>query len=179
MNHKKGNKDLNSADELEWMSYSDNNIHALENGLRKPLSCDKHQYATLTNDEVKDICSLLESGLAYKVISEKLHLTHIKNIESKIKMIYTGNAWKEISKDYTFPLSQAGGKYSDEIIHSICTLLSEGERNYKKILETIGLEDNLQHRKLVSSIKTRRKYKYISNFYYWDNLCECKEIHYI
>lgn len=36
VNHKDGNKHNNNVTNLEWASYSENNIHALENGLRSP-----------------------------------------------------------------------------------------------------------------------------------------------
>lgn len=44
VNHKDGNKHNNCVDNLEWASYRDNNLHALNHGLRSPRGNPVAQY---------------------------------------------------------------------------------------------------------------------------------------
>ena len=171
VNHKLGgitNKQKNSVQSLEWMSYSDNNIHALNNNLRTPLKCENHQYATLTNNQVHEICKLLEKNMLYDDIITELSLGDIKNIRSKIKMIKTGNAWTDISKNYNIPeCRNMNMKFSDDELHQICEMFQNGIRGYSNILRSMGKDDTPANQKLLSSLFTRKKYKRISKDYVW------------
>lgn len=169
VNHKEGDKDNNSVSGLEWSTYSDNNKHAVDHHLRIPLSCENHQNATLDNDTVENICKLLETNMTYNDIIDELNLSHINNIRVKIKMIKTLNSWRDISSKYNFPPGKNGGsKYGNNTIMEICKMLADGCRDYKHILQTIGLEDNCNTRQMISCIYTRKKYRYISDNFYWE-----------
>lgn len=153
---------------LEWSSYSDNNQHAIDNKLRIPLSCEQHQYATLTNEQVISVCELLQNGSLYEEIIEQLNLKDIPNIKRKLIMIKNGYAWKDISKDYNFSEQRrAKSDFTEENIHTICKMLEQGETDYGKILDTINVSDTRLHRKTISTIKTRKKYRRIGNNYKW------------
>lgn len=55
VNHKDGNKAHNSINNLEWCSYSHNNQHARDTGLRQQAYGEDHPRAKLTEADVKKI----------------------------------------------------------------------------------------------------------------------------
>ena len=60
VNHKDGNKQNNSLDNLEWMTVEENNKHALENGLNGKTG-ERNPNAKLTNEDLEQILILLET----------------------------------------------------------------------------------------------------------------------
>ena len=63
VHHKDGNKKNNRVDNLEWVTYSKNNIHALESGLRRLPSGVNHHNSCLTESDVIQIRMIARSGL--------------------------------------------------------------------------------------------------------------------
>lgn len=69
VNHKDGNKDNNCSSNLEWVTSSDNQIHAYSAGLKSALGENNGQ-SKLTEDQVKEIRKLRMSGETYRSIGE-------------------------------------------------------------------------------------------------------------
>jgi hypothetical protein len=85
VNHIDGNKDNNSASNLEWTTSQENVIHSLRLGLRK--SGEDHPFSKLNNKQVLEIPNLLKIGYSQKKISDIYNVSYstIKNICQKRK----------------------------------------------------------------------------------------------
>ena len=100
VNHKDLNKWNNKIDNLEWVTIRENVIHAVENGAF-PIG-ENSPKAKHTNSEAEQVCQLLEKGLSYNEICDKMG--YKKDIKSKnfLYEIKNHEAWNHISKNYNF-----------------------------------------------------------------------------
>lgn len=60
VNHKDGNKHNNTVDNFEWATYTDNNVHALQNKLRTPRGCAVYQI--MEDNSVVKYCSITDAS---------------------------------------------------------------------------------------------------------------------
>lgn len=100
-NHMDGNKTNNIITNLEWVTYSENNLHSMRTGLNNNFG-ENNNFAKFTNDQVHMICSILEKHnyTSYKDILSMIGVEDTPNNRDMVGNIKRKIAWKSISKDY-------------------------------------------------------------------------------
>jgi len=175
VNHMDGNKHLCEFYNLEWNTQAENNEHAKQTGLNKGY-CEDHYAATLTNDQVIQICEMLQDGsFSYKDILDSICLDSsnpkYNNNYDLIGNIRRGIAWNRISKDYSFPKYRHNAIYSDTQIHEMCNYLKDSisiDIIYNKItgLSYINSTINKPFYEFIRKLKNRQHFTEISSSYW-------------
>lgn len=99
VNHIDGIKFHNWIWNLEWCTRQENVDHSLNNNL-VPFGEDRTN-SKLTNDQVEQICYLLEAGLSTNEIANLIDYPNVK-IKSIVNNIRARLSWKSISNKYIF-----------------------------------------------------------------------------
>lgn len=139
VDHLNGVKTCNWAGNLEWVTIKENTQRAIANGLydphdkNVPIGSD-HKRSKYTEEEVHEVCKLLEQGYTRQQIREKL------NIDTEIVNTIRKGGWKHVSSQYNIPKAKLRRKYSKAFKNKIRDLVDEGYSN-REIAEILGIED--------------------------------------
>ena len=143
INHINGNKYDNSISNLEWVSHSQNVQHAYDNGLM--ASGENHRFSILTENQVREICKILESQPRY--INQFADLAYKYNVKPiTILEIAYGYTWSQISKEYNIDYNnKLNNRFTKEQVKKMCEIfLKFKEKEFSTIFNIICKELNLQ-----------------------------------
>lgn len=91
VNHVDGNVGNNMADNLEWVTCSENALHAIEIGLTHHAVGEKASGSKLKEHEVSEIRELLSQGLSSRSVGKRYCVTH-----KTVLAIKHRESWKHI-----------------------------------------------------------------------------------
>lgn len=91
INHKDGNKGNNYYKNLEFVTSSENKLHAYRTGLYAPMRGEKSPLSKLSEEDVIKIRSMHAQGVTTSKISK-----HFNVGKHQIWRIYTGKSWSHI-----------------------------------------------------------------------------------
>lgn len=163
VNHISCVKTCNWIGNLEWVTSSENKIHAHIHSLYDNRLVGEEKYnAKHTNEQVHQICKLLEQGKQPKEIANILGIS-----ESCPRSIKYYGRWNHIAKQYKIPKvgdipryntneSSSWNKISKDTAIKICELLQQGKTN-SEISSLLKVSDTT-----VMAIRDKKTWKFLS-----------------
>lgn len=164
VNHKDGDKNNNTASNLEWVTSKENIQHAFEMNLRK--NGEESSNASITEKDAINICKMLESNMyTMKEISEIIGCTY-----AIIFQIHKKQTWVDVSNKFNidnfnrFEKPISSNSISKEMVINICEDLQNTSASYKILSEKYNVSEQI-----ISCIKRRITWKDISKNYDFSN----------
>lgn len=152
VNHIDGNKFNNHVDNLEWVTESENMVHARDNGLI-PVGEDNYN-SKYSDKEIHEACRLMQEGYRNCDVCKILRLP--KNI---VSMLRNGIIWNHIRSKYIIQTVRQK-RASIDTVAWICRKLQEG-LSVKEILAEANKATVCAS--LIYDIKSRKTYRDISD----------------
>lgn len=162
VNHKDNNRKNNNADNLEWVTQSENLKYAAKQGRIFILKGEECHLTKYPDSKIREVCELLQAGYRNKDVAkmtgvDKSYISSIRNREWRkdISKYYT---WDTIKFEDRRGSNAAGATITDEIARKICSYLEQGLGN-KEISAKIGEPCKWWH---VRNIRSRKNWTHIS-----------------
>lgn len=158
VNHKNCDKSDNRVSNLEWVTSSENSVHAFENGrLVFNGNCGEDSNLTkYSESQIREVCELLMEGCRNVDISKRTGIStaYIKNLKAK-------KQWKNITESYEFPVKSK--LVSEATVRWICKQILLGKGN-TEILHLSTSTTLTLH--AIKSIRYKTSYMSISKDYF-------------
>lgn len=158
-NHIDGIKNHNELINLEWVTPIGNAQHALKTGLHDTYG-ENSPNNKLSEDQVRQICKLIESGKYHDTEIAKMFNVSYTNISD----IHNGVIWGWLSKDYDMSVKTPAKKFLEKDIRNICEDMASGKLYVKDIAKKYNTSEAE-----ITAIKSGKIWKNISKDYDFSN----------
>jgi len=181
VNHKNLNRSNNFYLNLEWVTYEENNNHAMSNnailqdysnestrgwGSGDKTYGENNGMSRLIEEQVHIICMGLVQNKSYFDCALMAGLEGNENDRFLISHIAQGVRWKYISCKYNIPPTRSLKDFSPYIT-PVCEMISDG-KSTTEIADSLDLPYERNHvRSFINRIKRKKTYTDISNDYDW------------
>lgn len=158
VNHKNFIRNDNRLQNLEWCTPQYNSQYTVDK--KKYMIGENNNKANYTNQQINEICKLLEQNNDSKFVANKIGIKFDLAFSRLCTNLRKGKTWRSISQNYNLNLLPRI-KYTENEINKICKLMEQG-LSYKEIEEKLGIY-NPNFAKFYSAILHGRIYKNISS----------------
>lgn len=136
VNHIDGNKCNNRVDNLEWVTASENTVHAIRSGLLKIVNGENNGRANTTEKTVRDACELLLvfHGNVLKTYEFMLELGYTDITKGSLYHLRKKSTWVHVTDEY-FQLDDFDSSHPN---FNMNILINDTKSRYITIMPTIS-----------------------------------------